>query len=624
LSIVVAAIVTLVITAVGIVNNIMSNHYALESARSVLRFNSESILSGIGELMMNRNNEGVHQLIQDMSRGSSVYRDIRLVSHHAGEVVVSSRSESGAKLSIHDHSCAACHDRTDPSAGIGMNLDEVIENGDGTRVLHVNMPIANEPKCRTAECHAHADSGPLLGFLQTDYSLGSIDSLIFGFNASFVTAGIIAILLCTIALWVMLARTLARPIRHIIAGTRALAANNLSFRFESVRTDELGMVERSFNDMAQRIQAHQIELRETTEYLEGIVESSADMIITVNPRGLIQTINRGAEEILGYERDELVGQRIEVLFADPSERDVAIARLQDQDNVTNFETRFRTKDGEIREVLLTLSRLRDRDGNPVGTFGISKDVTREKNLQERLFQYEKDAAIGQAVTSIQHAIKNMLNTLTGGSYLARQGMVKDNEDRVSDGLNMIDEGISRIQSLSTNMLRYAREWTLELENTDLAALLHNIVSSVKQRADEMDVAVHIDIPDDLPQVSCDERLVHMALMDMATNALDACMQKQYEGGESAQVTFRAYTSSEDEVVIEVQDNGIGMTKETKEKIFTPFFSTKEDWGTGLGLVSTSRIVSLHGGEIHVESAPNEGALFRVILPLWSTSVNQGV
>lgn len=619
----VAAIVTLVITAVGIVNNIISNHYALESARSVLRFNSESILSGIGELMMNRNNEGVHQLIQDMSRGSSVYQDIRLVSHHTGEVVVSSRSESGTKLSIHDHSCAACHDGADPSSGIGMNLDEVIENGDGTRVLHVNTPIANEAKCKTAECHAHADSGPLLGFLQTDYSLGSIDSLMFGFSASFVTAGIIAIVLCTIALWVMLARTLARPIRQIIAGTRALAANNLSFRFESVRTDELGLVERSFNDMAERIQAHQIELRETSEYLEGIVENSADMIITVNPKGLIQTINRGAEEILGYGRDELVGRRIEVLFADPSERDVAIARLQDQDNVTNFETRFRTKEGEIREVLLTLSRLRDRDGNPVGTFGISKDVTREKNLQERLFQYEKDAAIGQAVTSIQHAIKNMLNTLTGGSYLARQGMVKDNEERVNDGLDMIDDGISRIHSLSTNMLRYAREWTLELENTDLAGLLRNVASSVKQRANELDIAVHLDIPDDLPQVSCDERLIHMALMDMATNALDACVQKQYEGTEHAQVTFRAYTSSEDEVVIEVQDNGIGMTNETKEKIFTPFFSTKEDWGTGLGLVSTQRIVSLHGGEIHVESAPNEGALFRVILPLWSTSVNQG-
>ena len=89
LSIGVTAIVTLVIAAVGLVNNILSHHYALESAREVLKFNSESILGGIDTLMMTRNNDGVLELIQDISKDSTVYRDIRLMSHYSGEIVVS-------------------------------------------------------------------------------------------------------------------------------------------------------------------------------------------------------------------------------------------------------------------------------------------------------------------------------------------------------------------------------------------------------------------------------------------------------------------------------------------------------------------------------------------------------
>ncbi|MHC4970321.1 MAG: PAS domain S-box protein, partial [Planctomycetota bacterium] len=136
--------------------------------------------------------------------------------------------------------------------------------------------------------------------------------------------------------------------------------------------------------MTARDQAHRDELRSAMEYLGGIIENSADMIITVTPDGFIETFNRGAEEALGYSRAEVIGRPIETLFADPRERDIAVARLADSDNVRNYETRFLAKDGQIRDVLLTLSRLRDREGNAIGTFGISKDVTQEKELLREL------------------------------------------------------------------------------------------------------------------------------------------------------------------------------------------------------------------------------------------------
>ena len=178
LSILLAAIVTLVLGAAGMVNNIISRHYALESARAAFKFNSESVLSGIDKLMMTRNNDGVSELIQDISKDSEVYRDIRLMSHYSGEIVVSRLDQSGTILSEEDPSCAICHDQSEPLVPSEAVLDEVVAAPSGTRVFHVITPIMNEARCEAGECHEHADSGAILGFLEAEYSLEGTDTLI--------------------------------------------------------------------------------------------------------------------------------------------------------------------------------------------------------------------------------------------------------------------------------------------------------------------------------------------------------------------------------------------------------------------------------------------------------------
>jgi PAS domain S-box-containing protein len=622
---VVAVTVTLIIAATGVSYDLISRHYTLKSARAVMRFNSESILGGIDKLMMNRNNESVLELVRELSKGSAVYREVRLVSHRSGEVIVSRLNGAGTKLSIDSPSCAICHARVDPASGLDQPLDEVVDGPDGTRILHVITPIENGPGCKTADCHAHANSGPILGFLHADYSLGEIDALISGLNSTVILSALAAVLIGTLALWIIFNRTMSRPIRYLLGGIQKLAANDLSFRFKTDRKDEVGVVARSFNAMTARIQAHQDELREAMEYLEGIVENSADTIITVNPAGLIQTVNRGAEQTLGYKREELIGQPVTTLFADPKDREIAIGQLQERDNVVNYETRLLRKNGEVREVLLTLSRLRDREGNPLGTFGISKDMTNEKNLQRRLMESEKAAAIGGAVTAIQHAIKNMLNTLTGGAYLARHGIETEDPQITDDGFAMIREGISRIGDLSQKMLKYAKEWQLEPQDTDLFKLASELCDSVRQAANARDVALTCTAAEDLPGVPCDPRLVHMALMDIVTNALDACAVKRYDVNEKADVVVKLYREEDNGfVAIEVEDNGVGMSDAVKANIFTPFYSTKDEGGTGLGLAFTKRIIFLHGGDIDVESEPGKGSTIRIRLPLEGEHTNKGV
>jgi len=616
LSAVFITIILLVFIISGYVNNLVDEHYALASASDLCRFNSATILQIIKKLMMTRDNEGINEVIQNLAKGNPDYRQIRLVSHR-GQIIASPFDSHTETLPEESRSCQTCHQYDDPlGAAERPDHDAIVELPDGTRVVSVITPILNEPTCSTADCHAHTDASSVLGFLQTDYSLGRVDALTSARNLQTALAVLTAIVLGTLGSWFMMGRLLERPISNLVAGMKRIAHGDLGFRFNVQRHDEFATVAESFNDMTSRLESSLAQLRETRDYLTGIVENEADIIITVNPSGLIQTFNSGAESALGFERSEVVGKRIEMLFANPRERDVAIERLQHSDTVANFETRFRTKNGELRDVLLTLSRLRNPDGAPIGTVGISKDLTNEKALQQQLLQSEKFTAIGQSFTGLQHAMKNMLFALKGGSYMVRTAIKKSDQEMLIDGWGIVEEGISDITELSKDMLKYMKDWKLEPGWASVGKVVQHIEDVIAQTASDQGVAFTTRVPPELPEVYCDSSMIHSAIMDIVSNALEACLSKEYEHGESPRVDLIAtHFEASERVAIEVRDNGPGMTESVKANIFTPFFSTKKNKGTGLGLALTARVVGLHGGTIDVASQPGRGATFRIQVPV---------
>jgi PAS domain S-box-containing protein len=604
-----SAIIVLALAATAYVNSLDDRREALASARDVSRTHSGTIIRGLHRFMSTRDVHGIDELIAGLGRDNSVYTDALLVAHE-GRIVTSFRKPGVAELEKTIWPCTECHIGTKETLPVSETiLESVVSSDTGEDVLSTVTLIRSEPGCVEADCHPANEDGRPIGFLRTDYSLQRVDALVAQHGLKTGLVALMGILICAVASWLAVDRLVGSRLKVLSEGVRRVTARDFNFRFSEGDSDEFGELAHEFNKMIRQS-------KRTNEYLEGIVEDSADIIITVDPEGIIQKFNTGAERILGYSRDEAIGTRIEMLFADPSERDAAIAHLDYTDHVVNYQTHFLTKDGRRRDVILTLSKLRRRDGTVIGTYGISKDVTREKKLLRQLLQSEKMAALGQAVTGIQHSVKNLLNVLKGGSYMVKTGLAKDDKDLLLEGWKMVQDGIQHMTELSTSMLQFAREHKLKTEENNLAELVRQIHELSEARFREKGVTLTLDLSDPLALVHCDRELIHSVVMDLLSNALDACSWKEYPEGESPEVTLRVRQAPADGYMsIEVSDNGEGIAEEVRKKIFTPFFSTKKKKGTGMGLAVASRVVASHGGKIMVESEAGEGATFRVILPI---------
>jgi len=429
------------------------------------------------------------------------------------------------------------------------------------------------------------------------------------------TLAIAAILSCG-ASWIFVKRLIKQPVQRLSDSMHRLTEDDSNVCLVEDEKDEFSQLITSFNEMASKLAGSRKELKDSKDFLKGILESTADIIITVSPGGRILRINHGAEKTLGYDRTEVEGKPIEMFFLDPRDRQEALARLEKSDNVINFETQFVTKTRQVRDVLLTISRLRNRSGEIIATIGISKDITREKRFQNQLVQSQRFAAIGQVFTGLQHSMKNMLNACKGGAYMIRIGLKKDDREMFEEGWKITSEGIDRLTDMSLDMLKYVKEWKPKYKQVDITETLSEIHRLIDKTAKDKGVEFLLYIPANLPDLNCDARMIHTAIMDIASNALEACYWKEYLNGEKPRVSLRASTNDEDrEFVIEVQDNGCGMTEEVKANIFAPFFSTKSKSGTGLGLSITSRMIEIHNGRFDVDSVPDEGTSFRIILPI---------
>ncbi len=263
----------------------------------------------------------------------------------------------------------------------------------------------------------------------------------------------------------------------------------------------------------------------------------------------------------------------------------------------------------------------------------------DTSYYKAMVQAERLAAVGQTIASLSHHIKNILQGVRGGSYLIELGLgdldkATNAEDGAGDGEGEIDEGDfdrekakksvdmirkgwkivernqDRISALTMDMLTYSKEREPEPEPADWNAVAAEVVQLQHSRAEELGVKIVWQPAEDMPTLMFDPEAIHRAMLNVMTNAIDAC-----DDAEQGQVTVRAEYSTEEKVArLIVEDNGPGIAPDDLEVIFNVFVSRKGGRGTGLGLPVSRKIMEEHGGQILVDSQPGQGSRFTLELP----------
>jgi PAS domain S-box-containing protein len=269
------------------------------------------------------------------------------------------------------------------------------------------------------------------------------------------------------------------------------------------------------------------------------------------------------------------------------------------------ETVFSADGGRIN-VLCTTAPVRDTEGRVEGAIEMSVDITELRRLQPQL------ASIGLLVGSISHGIKGLLSGLDGGIYLVNTGLEKDRPERVKKGWEMVQRNVAAIRSMVLDILYYAKDRELVISEVVVEDLVGELRQLMDRKASDQEIALEMDVRPDAGTLQGDYKAIRAMLVNVLENSLEACRSDREKGHRRVRL---AVWRTEPWMVFEIEDNGIGMDRETREKIFSLFFSSKGIKGTGLGLFISNKIVDRHGGTIEVESEPGRGTRFLIRLPL---------
>jgi PAS domain S-box-containing protein len=342
--------------------------------------------------------------------------------------------------------------------------------------------------------------------------------------------------------------------------------------------------------------------------LAAIVESCEDAIVSKDLNGTITTWNDAAAGMFGYTADEMIGQSIlkiipEQLHAEETE---ILRKVRAGERIDHYETTRKRRDGAAVEVSLTISPIKEGEGRVIGSSKIARDISSRKRMEQSLIQSEKLAATGRMAASIAHEVNNPLEAVMNLVYLARHSVA--NNSRARSYLLTAEKELERVAHIARQTLGYYRdpgepvEVSLEQLFEELLVLYHSKL-----------VANHISVDcrfGHLGAITATRGELMQIFSNLITNAIDAMPQ-------SGLLTIQTRELGEEGVEIVVRDKGSGITLENLTRIFEPFFSTKGNLGTGIGLWATRQLVEKHRGTITIESStvsPGNGTTVAVSLP----------
>jgi two-component system sensor kinase FixL len=358
---------------------------------------------------------------------------------------------------------------------------------------------------------------------------------------------------------------------------------------------------------------------EANSRLAAIVASSNDAIVGKTLDGVVTDWNRGAEKILGYSADDIIGKSISITLPPGHEEETTaiLDRIKRGERVEHFETRRRRKDGEIIDVSVTVSPVWDSSGRLLGASKVLRDITERQQTRQRLHDLQAElihmsrfTALGEMASMLAHELNQPLtavaNYLNGGRRLLEAGQI-GSIAMVREALERAAEQALRAGQIIRRLREFVSRGESERRVENLIKLIEEASALALVGAKEAGVRVSFDFDTRVALVLADRIQIQQVLHNLMRNAVEAMQQSSWRV-----LTVSTRKLDHETVGIDVSDTGSGIAPEIAEQLFQPFVTTKRQ-GMGVGLSISRTIIESHGGRLWAESNTGGGTVFRLTL-----------
>ncbi len=346
-------------------------------------------------------------------------------------------------------------------------------------------------------------------------------------------------------------------------------------------------------------QEMEVELQETKEQLWALFTHSADAISILTLEGDLLKANPAFYYLYGFcDKDDIN------VFDDLAplelhqETKQALQKVKNGEEVIDYQTLRRRKDGEVFDVSITFSPIQNKDGQVTGISAISRDIHERKKTEQLLRRSEKLSALGQLAAAVAHEVRNPITTVKGFTQFF-QGKVE------SEYTDLMLSELDRVEIIINEFLTLAKPQAVHFKEEDVADVIHNILALVKTQAAMHSIEIQTCYQPAVLPIYCDSNQIKQVFLNILKNAIEAMPH-----GGMLRIQAREFSSY---VEIEIEDDGIGISPERMRKLGEPFYSNKEK-GTGLGLMVCYKIIEEHHGEIYIASEEGEGTTVTIRLP----------
>ena len=334
------------------------------------------------------------------------------------------------------------------------------------------------------------------------------------------------------------------------------------------------------------------EVEKLYNYLHSIIDSLPDKILDLNRDEIVSFVSRDVKKDGGIISETYGGKHF-AEFVDEENREFALDRWKDAQKgiFTPYEMTVTAKDGSRRNLRIIPRSIKGTDRYIL----VQRDITDFKALEEKFYESQKLAAIGQLSAGIAHEVRNPLSSIKMSLQILEKRMKPEGND--SKRFQIAGREVEHLEKLVNDILIYAKPSDPIKKPSDLEKIIGHALAMTEKSVSDKHVRVEMDLAKDLPLLNVDPAMLEQAFLNIYHNAIDA----MEDGGKLSISALQA----NGRVFIEIKDDGCGISKEDMPYIFNPFF-TKKSYGTGLGLTQIKKIIDLHRGMIEISSEEGQG------------------